>query len=373
MDRRVTTQDISWFLDLNRNAQLDLNPPYQRRSVWSPKDRRFFLDSIFRGYPSPAIFLHKVFKDGLHIHEVVDGKQRLETILLFTQNKIVIDKGFGDTRLNGKKWSQLDDDLKRRFWDYVIPVEYIKIVEGTLISAVFDRLNRNSLKLERQELRHAMFDGWLINTAEAEAESQFWKDYGIVTTAKVKRMKDVQFILELMILMINKEIRGFDQDFIDEMCAKYELPAETDVDFDEEKFIIHFEQIKSFINQMETANQSVSEYAKSSNNLFSLWFAIALNYSELPSHEEAAKRFAAFMKQVQTLKIEQDNLEQFLRTQPESSFAAPLAYLNNVTGANTEPAQRKARHTLLSSILLGLEPPQILPEEQNSEEEVESE
>ena len=43
VDRRVTTQDISWFLDLSRNGQLNLDPPYQRRSVWSPKDRRFFL------------------------------------------------------------------------------------------------------------------------------------------------------------------------------------------------------------------------------------------------------------------------------------------------------------------------------------------
>ncbi len=42
IERRVSTQDLSWFLDLDANDQIDLNPPYQRRSVWSPKDRRFF-------------------------------------------------------------------------------------------------------------------------------------------------------------------------------------------------------------------------------------------------------------------------------------------------------------------------------------------
>jgi hypothetical protein len=47
MQRRPTTQDISWFLDLYKNGQLDLDPPYQRRSVWSRKHRRFFLDTIF--------------------------------------------------------------------------------------------------------------------------------------------------------------------------------------------------------------------------------------------------------------------------------------------------------------------------------------
>jgi len=59
MKRQPTTQQITWFLDLERNNQLDLNPPYQRKSVWSPKDRRFFLDTIFRNYPTPAIFIHR--------------------------------------------------------------------------------------------------------------------------------------------------------------------------------------------------------------------------------------------------------------------------------------------------------------------------
>jgi hypothetical protein len=61
MQRRSSPQDISWFLDLRRHSQLDMDPPYQRRSVWNLKDRRFFLDTVFRGYPSPQIFLHKTF------------------------------------------------------------------------------------------------------------------------------------------------------------------------------------------------------------------------------------------------------------------------------------------------------------------------
>ena len=78
VEQRLTAQDISWFLDLDNRGQLDLDPPYQRRSVWSPKDRRFFLDTIFRGYPSPSIFLHKEIIDGKTIYYVVDGKQRLK-------------------------------------------------------------------------------------------------------------------------------------------------------------------------------------------------------------------------------------------------------------------------------------------------------
>jgi hypothetical protein len=84
MKRRPTTQDITWFLDLDRNKQLDLDPPYQRRSVWTRKDKQFFLNTIFRDFPSLAIFLHKSIScDGHVVHHVVDGKQRLPTILEF--------------------------------------------------------------------------------------------------------------------------------------------------------------------------------------------------------------------------------------------------------------------------------------------------
>jgi uncharacterized protein with ParB-like and HNH nuclease domain len=123
MKRQPSTQQISWFLDLERNTQLDLNPPYQRKSVWSPKDRRFFLDTIFRNYPTPPIFVHWTIDDnGFTMYHIVDGKQRLETILGFAKNKIAIYPNYGDVNFDGKKFSELDVDQKRKFWDYTLVV-----------------------------------------------------------------------------------------------------------------------------------------------------------------------------------------------------------------------------------------------------------
>ena len=191
MDRRVSTQDVSWFLDLHSNKQLDLDPPYQRRSVWSHRDRRFFLDTILRGYPSPSIFLHKSARPETdrRVYEVVDGKQRLETILMFVSNKIALAKDFGDKDLDGKKWLKLSRDQKSLLWDYVLPVEFIRLVEGTVVNQVFDRLNRNARRLEAQELRHARFDGWFVTFVEAEVDGAVWQDLGVSTKARAKRMK----------------------------------------------------------------------------------------------------------------------------------------------------------------------------------------
>ena len=55
MSRTLTTQDVSWFLDMKEKDQLNLDPPYQRRNVWSSRDKRFFIDTI----PQERTELHR--------------------------------------------------------------------------------------------------------------------------------------------------------------------------------------------------------------------------------------------------------------------------------------------------------------------------
>jgi Protein of unknown function DUF262 len=352
MDRRPTTQDVSWFLDLDRNSQLDLEPPYQRRSVWSLRDRRFFLDTIFRGYPSPAIFLHKHFTEGgKHVYEVVDGKQRLETILLFTKDNLRIDKEYGDGTLDGKKWGDLDEAIRRRFWDYVIPVEFIKIVEGTVVNQIFERLNRNSRKLERQELRHARNDGWFITFVENEAESDvFWKTYKVTSTARSRRMKDVQFISELLLVLVKGKVQGFDQDLLDDACAYFDAPEETVDDFDRSEIAQRFNRAKQYVLKMDEQNGCVQAYATSSINFYSLWSWVVLT-DPLPDVVATADRYSTLMMSVEKLRNQPDlaTLRETHRDIEHSEEA--FKYEQNSRGASTEPPQRVARHEVLGAVL----------------------
>ena len=355
MDRRPTTQDISWFLDLDRNKQLDLEPPYQRRSVWSLRDRRYFLDTIFRGYPSPAVFLHKRFIEGdKSVYEVVDGKQRLETILMFVSNKIAVEKEFGDGALNGRRWSELAQEYQRRFWDYVIPVEFIKIVEGVVINEVFERLNRNSRKLERQELRHARNDGWFIKFVENEPDADdFWTTYRISTTTRARRMRDVQLISELLMVVVEGSISGFDQDALDAVYVKYDAPEETHPDFDAVGAAQRFAQVKQYIRQMDQHNQCVAQHATTSTHFYSLWSCIAL-MGQRPEPPLAAGRYANLMAVVASLQ-EQEDIESFyVSMQQDAPFVKEaFAYAVHARGASTEPAQREARHQVLMGVLSG--------------------
>jgi len=74
------------LLQLHKEGRLKLDPPFQRRSVWSPKQRKHLMASIFEGFPIPSIFFyrHQDKATGKAIFEVIDGKQRIESLLMFT-------------------------------------------------------------------------------------------------------------------------------------------------------------------------------------------------------------------------------------------------------------------------------------------------
>ena len=343
MARTLTTQDISWFLDLNEKGQLNLNPPYQRRSVWSPRDRRFFVDTILNNHPAPPIFLHKTLdENGRPTYHVVDGKQRLQTVIDFTENKIRVPDDFSDISLQKKRWKDLARESKDNFWNYVLIVEMLPDVSDAAIRNTFERINRNSRKLTAQELRHAKYDGWFISFVEAQAEKTEWRELGVVTTARTKRMSDVQFISELCAAVVRRAVLGFDQDELDELYAEYE--DVTDVaDFVEDDFIIDIERIRTTIWRMADANVEIRNYLKIQIHFYTLWVYLLL---DAPDFEIAAltEIYLDFMGKVKA-ELANESGEQ-------SGVAASQAVLDYAAasrGATTDYGPRKKRYDALSN------------------------
>ena len=62
-------------------------PPYQRKFVWKEKNKNLFLESIFLGLPIPFMFLADC-SDGRQ--EIIDGAQRMQTIVQFYKNKLIM-------------------------------------------------------------------------------------------------------------------------------------------------------------------------------------------------------------------------------------------------------------------------------------------
>ena len=353
MGRSPTTQDISWFLDQYERNQLNLEPPYQRRSVWSPRDKKFFVDTILNNYPAPPVFLHKTMDDnGRTTYHVVDGKQRLQTIIEFTQDRVRIPEDFGDRNLQKKRWTDLTRETRERFWNYELIVEMMPNVDEAKIRSTFDRINRNSRRLTPQELRHAKYEGWFIQFVEREAEQREWTDSGVVTAARIKRMLEVQFISELCAVIINGRIIGFDQDGLDDLYAEYEDISELD-GFIEDDFVAHVEGLKKHVADMIKFRPSVADHIKTLGNFYSLWSYLFLERPECAPIDDLADRYDKFMRDVKKAKDEQDakrDPNAILRGD-SSLRAATIDYANNTRGASTDLTPRSKRHDALVVVM----------------------
>src|SRR5688500_2500141 len=66
---------------------INLIPPFQRGTVWNLKTRRMLASNMIQARPIPAIFLYKEAAGSRFSYNILDGKQRLETLMLFIGNK----------------------------------------------------------------------------------------------------------------------------------------------------------------------------------------------------------------------------------------------------------------------------------------------
>ena len=240
-ERKSTSLTISEFYDNYILNKYRFNISYQRKSgVWSEDKKSFLIDSIMKNYPVPAIFLRPCVdtNSGKTVYDVVDGRQRLESIIDFIENKIPLTTYFAeddfidDTNLptaneiagltfdeiKGKN-TEFPDYIKQ-FWTYALNIEYLYEQREELVASVFDRLNRNGEPLTRQELRNAKYSGSIVlATIKELTNNPFWADK--LARLKSVRMEDIEFISELFFLVAEDKILESSNDILDDLYEKY--------------------------------------------------------------------------------------------------------------------------------------------------------
>lgn len=217
----VRTKNVLDLTNYYNRGQLNLEPAFQRKSVWKDADRKKLIDSILRGYPIPAIVLYRGQDESGLVYEVIDGKQRLEAILKFTGELKGPLRGMysvktqlpssteEDAPLEEISWS----DLKRRKLQDLINHYEIAVIEvdGDLgeIFQLFVRINSTGMPLTRQEQAHAKFSKSPFlkeATRLAEHYQKYFVENGIVTAGQVARMKHVELISELMLSIHTQQV-----------------------------------------------------------------------------------------------------------------------------------------------------------------------
>lgn len=85
----TTQREARWYWLAARDGELLLDPPYQRPSVWTLTQQRNLIRSMIQQLPIPSVVLNDrattswANANGTkeYTHAVVDGRQRIETIL----------------------------------------------------------------------------------------------------------------------------------------------------------------------------------------------------------------------------------------------------------------------------------------------------
>ncbi|MHA6641820.1 GmrSD restriction endonuclease domain-containing protein [Mesorhizobium sp. A623] len=175
-------------------------PPFQRAFVWSQNQCSRFIESLLLGLPVPGIFLFKEADSGKHL--VIDGQQRLKSLLYFSQG-VINGKEFAltglETKFGDRTYKTLDEADRARLDDAVIHATVFKqdLPEGEINSVyeVFERINTGGIKLSPQEIRSCICHGNFNNYLHKLNDNVEWR---AVYGPKSKRLKDVEIILRFM-------------------------------------------------------------------------------------------------------------------------------------------------------------------------------
>jgi hypothetical protein len=226
---------LSQFRTLMLSNQLELNPAFQRRSVWRPKAKSFLMDTITRGLPIPIIFLRqRTDLDTLNtIYEVVDGQQRIRTSLAYLDKaclpKPIESDNFSILRshnraLAGKSFDELETDVKRRLLDYQFSVHVLAgDTSDAEIIDMFRRMNATGTKLNSQELRNAQYYGEFAQSCASlgTGNLELWRRWGLFDNGAISRMAEIEFVAELVISFLGG-ISEKTQPVIDRFYGRYD-------------------------------------------------------------------------------------------------------------------------------------------------------
>lgn len=159
-------------INLYRDKELVIDPVFQRLFRWDDGRKTRFIESVILGIPIPPIF---VYQDKEGVWELVDGLQRISTILQLTGDlegeraKELGELVLNGTRflpsLDGKRWHEsttgagdgLGQALQIEIKRSRIRVEILKAESD--VSAkfeLFQRLNTGGASLSEQEVRNSM-------------------------------------------------------------------------------------------------------------------------------------------------------------------------------------------------------------------------
>jgi hypothetical protein len=224
------------LLQWREGANLDITPKFQRRSVWSPQQKSYLIDTILREMPVPSIYLRNIYEAQTRkvIHQVIDGQQRISAVLDFIDDKFPLAKNM-ESDFAGRKFSSLPKKQQTAIMKFTFNYQAFDAISDTEVYEVFRRMNTYSSPLTKQELRHGRFFGYFSRSCESLAKDHldFWRENRIISETTIARMGEVQFTSSLLIAQVDGMQNKNDaiDDFYEQYDSKFPGKAQFEKRF----------------------------------------------------------------------------------------------------------------------------------------------
>jgi hypothetical protein len=202
-DTRVYS--IGDFLEWNETNLLDLSPDFQRRGVWSTQAKSYLMDTIISGKPIPKILMTQNLKGTRNKRIIIDGQQRLRTIIEFCTDGFTIYKSH-NKEFGGKLYSSLSQSIKSDILKYEIGFDVLFDISYSDTLDIFARLNTYSVKLNTQELLNAEYLGPFKQSAYKIGYQfvNYWEESGILSKQKIARMGEAELASDLLVVAVGE-------------------------------------------------------------------------------------------------------------------------------------------------------------------------
>jgi Protein of unknown function DUF262 len=334
----TTHRSVVWFRKAFEADELEIRPPFQRNPVWSKRQQSALIDTILLEYPIPELYMQDITDSaGNQKYILVDGQQRIRAVLDFLAGDFELEDE--SPRWPGLAFEDLSSEDKKKLYEYSFVVRLLPDIPDEEIRAIFQRLNRNTMTLNAQELRHATYWGPFIKLMEEISDMEFWNESGIFSANDRRRMVDVEFISELTVAYLN----GI-QNKKKKLEEYYQLYEESFDDADTVR--------TTFIKVLGEIQQLLSDFAKTrwrkKSDFYSLFLAFACRVEELPLPAEKRKLAADALREFG------ESVDAVIKETTAEGAAIPanvITYVKNVERAASDLATRKERDRVIGEIL----------------------
>ncbi|MGJ0848235.1 DUF262 domain-containing protein [Tissierella praeacuta] len=218
-------------------------PGYQREFVWNVNMQSRFIESILLGLPIPMLFLGLDKETGNF--EIVDGAQRIQTLVAFGKNELILRNLRKLTSINSYCFKDLPSKIQRVFENTALRM--VVLEERTTLETrqeIFNRINTSGVQAAPTEIRMGAYDGPFTEFIKRCAMNELFIKLCPLTPGKLNRKEDYELLFRFFAYSDRyDDYDGKPAPFI----SKY--VSDNQEEFDEKRLECEFNRMLEFVDK----------------------------------------------------------------------------------------------------------------------------